>query len=284
MRLSNPESVGSPARICQGQSRARARPSCFGIDRWGSRGRIARCLVPVRMASVSSWGSERRWSCLLEEDLRRERCPEVSNLLVYILCSADSFPTESASMGKPTDLAARRSTSGGNPSRHAAPQGPGPATLALATPAKPRGNHFSHRPSIHHYPTEGTNNGYRQEMTRHTSSSTLLGRPGDFVAETPALPGGRQQSRSAATFTRAPSLSTYPSGRFGGTAQNGFDAQAAGDDDLADFMVDTDEEDDGVLFSGGNRRRSSHATQGRPSVRHSVEDVPEVPETPMKAI
>ncbi|KAI5451478.1 hypothetical protein NCC49_001784 [Naganishia albida] len=191
---------------------------------------------------------------------------------------------ESASMGKPTDLAARRSTSGGNPSRHAAPQAPGPATLALVTPAKPRGNHFSHRPSIHHYPTEGTNNGYRQEMTRHSSSSTLLGRPGDFVAETPAMPGGRQQSRSAATFTRAPSLSTYPSGRFGGTAQNGFDAQAAGDDDLADFMVDTDEEDDGVLFSGGNRRRSSHATQGRPSVRQSVEDVPEVPETPMKAI
>ena len=186
-------------------------------------------------------------------------------------------------MSKSADVSRR--TSGGSLSRHPLPvQTQGPTTLALATPSKPRANQYTARPSIHHYQTEGSATGYRHEMTRH-SSSTLLGGPGDFVAETPAVAGGRHRdfhSRSFGntSFSRIASLSADQSGRTGGTL-NTFDAQPEGDD-LADFMVDTDEEDEGVLFSGRQRRRSSHSVRG-PSVKRVVEDLPEVPETPFKA-
>lgn len=110
------------------------------------------------------------------------------------------------------------------------------------------------------------------------------------MAETPVIPGGRQQDFHPRTFggndsfPRTSSLSVYQgSHASGATGARAFDVQPDVMDDLADFMVDTDEEDEGVLFSS-HRRRSGNLVHGRPSDKQAVEDMPEVPETPVKAV
>lgn len=54
-------------------------------------------------------------------------------------------------------------------------------------------------------------------------------------------------------------------------------------DDLADFMVDTDEEDDGALFSS-SKSYPSALTLERRNDGPLIGDVAEVPETPIKAV
>lgn len=103
-----------------------------------------------------------------------------------------------------------------------------------------------------------------------------------FVAETPAIPGGRHHDFRTQSFGRKPMASQASRTTYSVDMPYRLHEQADDVDDLADFMVDTDEEDDGALFSGRGRRPGGQVL-GQPGDRRVVEDVPEVPETPHRA-
>lgn len=102
-----------------------------------------------------------------------------------------------------------------------------------------------------------------------------------FVEETPAIPGGRHRDfrRHASSHN---TVVSQPSRLFTSADAPYRLHEQHDEDDLADFMVDTDEEDDGALFSGGKSRRPSERLHERTGDVRIAEDVPEVPETPMK--
>ena len=96
-----------------------------------------------------------------------------------------------------------------------------------------------------------------------------------FVAETPMLPSGRHQDFGSRLNGLTSQVSADLPYRLHGDANDA--------DDLADFMVDTDEEDDGALFSGRKSLPSELALERR-NGKQLVAEVAEVPETPMKAV
>lgn len=143
----------------------------------------------------------------------------------------------------------------------------GNETLALATPAKPRIKH-SHPRDLHTYRHQGA-------FGKVAPGSDYSGPSDMFVAETPMLPSGRHQDFGSRLNGLTSQVSADLPYRLHGDANDA--------DDLADFMVDTDEEDDGALFSGRKSLPSELALERR-NGKQLVAEVAEVPETPMKAV
>ncbi|KAJ9121549.1 hypothetical protein QFC22_002168 [Naganishia vaughanmartiniae] len=199
---------------------------------------------------------------------------------------------------KPATMVNRRSASGGDDSRYQSESQPtASATLALATPSKPRGNQFLARgstaqtyvrdpsrqePSMNIQAFDGSNlRNYGSSIGDHSAG---------FVAETPALPNGRRMTADEQVLGRYTSFSTtskvlsFPQRASESvlSIKAPFGMQNVETDDLADFMVDTDDEEEAPLGKEmvGNRLLNNAV------LRHKDiqldQDVQEVPETPLK--
>jgi hypothetical protein len=111
-----------------------------------------------------------------------------------------------------------------------------------------------------------------------------------FVAETSALQNDRRRTMDQQTLGMNSSFSITPTAftnqrRISGSSsvQAPFGMENLETDDLADFMVDTDDEDEPSLNDGriGNRGLGKSVLQPRDA--QVEQDVQEVPETPLKA-
>jgi hypothetical protein len=152
----------------------------------------------------------------------------------------------------------------------------GSETLALATPSKPRSKQVGQQAS--------DSNAYREHgpFRKMVTVSETSGPSDMFVEETPAIPGGRYRDFRRHTSTHNV-IASQPSHLFSSADAPYRLHEQHDEDDLADFMVDTDEEDDGALFSGGKSRRPVDRVHERTGDTRVDEDMPEVPETPFKA-
>ncbi|KAJ9095815.1 hypothetical protein QFC19_007430 [Naganishia cerealis] len=215
------------------------------------------------------------------------------------VASVTSRPDNSTIARKNAVMGNRQSVNGGEDSSRVQSnsQPPGSATLAFATPSKPRANQLMTRGSSN-YTSVRDKSRQDQSATMQAQDissgkafgSGMVDYSAHFVAETPAVTGGRRMNLDPQVLGRNTSFSKTSKALWehqrnseSRIQKTPFETESLETDDLADFMVDTDEEDDvpvshGMLGSrfSSNIVATSRSTQGD-------QDVQEVPETPVKA-
>ncbi|KAJ9096036.1 hypothetical protein QFC21_005401 [Naganishia friedmannii] len=205
---------------------------------------------------------------------------------------------------KPAAMGNRRSVSGGEDSRYQTEsQASGSATLALATPSKPRANQIMARGATGHTYVRvtsrqrpGANVQAHDVSNDRNFGSSISDHSAGFVAEIPALTSSRRRTMDQQVLGRTTSLSItsrvssdhvllghrLTSERYM-SVKAPFGMENTETDDLADFMVDTDDEDEPSLGNGMVSNRGLNKTLLRSRGMHADQDVHEVPETPLKA-
>lgn len=224
---------------------------------------------------------------------------DVLLLIKRVICLLSQTFVDPTIPKKPAAMGNRRSVTGGEDSRYQSESQPsGPATLAFATPSKPRANQFVARSSAAHMYVrdaarqEPTANGQaRGVMIPRNFGSSISDHSAGFVAETPALPNGRRRTMDQQALGRNTSFSVTSKAFSDNqratesymSAKTPFAMESMDADDLADFMVDTDDEDEPSLDNGmvGSRGLNDTLLQSRNT--QVDQDVQEVPETPLKA-